>query len=113
MKAFISQPMAGKTQAEIEYTRNEAIKFLNKLGYEIEDTYFGNEMHNKEFIKENGISSISLYYLAKSLEGMSKCEAVYFCSGWEGARGCRCEHGIAQAYGLKMLYEDYKEIYNV
>lgn len=113
MKAMISQPMIGKTQAEIECARNEAIKFLNKLGYEVENTYFGNAIHDKELMKEKGITSMSLYFLSKSLESMSKCEAVYFCSGWEGARGCRCEHGIAQAYGLKRLYEDYKEIYNV
>lgn len=37
---------------------------------------------------------------------MSKCNAAYFCTGWENARGCRIEHAAAKAYGLQILYED-------
>lgn len=36
---------------------------------------------------------------------MTLCHAVYFCKGWENARGCRIEHDIAVAYGLEALYE--------
>jgi hypothetical protein len=36
---------------------------------------------------------------------MSKCDAVYFCNGWENARGCKIEHDIAIAYGLLTIYE--------
>ena len=32
---------------------------------------------------------------------MSKCNAVYFCKGWENARGCRIEHETAKAYGFR------------
>ena len=37
---------------------------------------------------------------------MSKCNAVYFCKGWENARGCKIEHKTAKAYGLDMIYEE-------
>lgn len=40
-----------------------------------------------------------------SIENMSLCHAAYFCKGWESARGCRIEHEVAKAYGLKILYE--------
>lgn len=49
---------------------------------------------------------LPLCYLAKSLENMSLCHVVYFCKGWENARGCRIEHDAAVAYGLEVLYED-------
>lgn len=37
---------------------------------------------------------------------MSKCHAIYFCKGWEETRGCKCEHDVAQAYGMKIIYEE-------
>ena len=37
---MLSQPMAGKTDAEIIATREKAIKALEKKGYEIVNTLF-------------------------------------------------------------------------
>lgn len=37
---------------------------------------------------------------------MAKCDAVYFCSGWENARECKIEHDAAISYGMLVLYED-------
>lgn len=79
MKAMLSQPMAGKTNEEIVATREKAIAALKEQGYEIVNT---------------------------SLEHMSLCHAVYFCHGWEKARGCRIKHEAARAYGLTVIYED-------
>ena len=39
------------------------------------------------------------YLLAKSIEAMSKADAVVFMKGWQEARGCRIEHQIAIDYG--------------
>lgn len=41
---------------------------------------------------------------------MSRCSAVYFCKGWNDARGCRIEHAVATAYGIPILYEDDEEM---
>lgn len=56
-------------------------------------------------MKERGVVQIPLCFLAKSLESMSLCHAVYFCDGWEAARGCRIEHEAAVEYGLETIYE--------
>ena len=40
-----------------------------------------------------------------SIAIMAKCNAVYFCRGWETARGCKIEHEIAKNYGLSIIYE--------
>lgn len=106
MKAMLSQPMAGKTDEEIVETREKAIKALKEKGYEIVNTLFTDEWHSREKMKERGVEQIPLRFMAKSLENMSLCHAVYFCKGWEKARGCRIEHDAAVAYGLTVLYEE-------
>ncbi len=105
MKAMLSQPMAGKTDEEIIATRERAIKALNERGYEVVNTLFTDEWYSTESMKERGVVQIPLCFLAKSLENMSKCDAAYFCKGWENARGCRIEHKAAVEYGLDIFYE--------
>jgi hypothetical protein len=104
-KAMLSQPMAGKTENEIIATREKAINKLKELGYEVANTLFSDEWYNKEHMEERGVIQIPLCFLAKSLENMSLCHAVYFCDGWEDARGCKIEHIAAVNYRLDIIYE--------
>lgn len=105
-KAMLSQPMAGKTDAEIVATRERAVAYLESRGYEVVNTLFTDEWYSREQMAERGVVQIPLCFLAKSLENMSLCHAAYFAKGWENARGCRIEHDAAVAYGLEVLYED-------
>ena len=105
-KAMLSQPMAGKSDAEIVATREKAIRALTSRGYEIVNTLFTGEWYSRESMEKRGVVQIPLCFLAKSLENMSLCHAAYFCKGWESARGCRVEHAAAQAYGLEIIYEE-------
>lgn len=107
-KAMLSQPMNGKSDEEIVATRNRAIDRLKELGYDIVNTLFTDEWYSKEKMEERGVVQIPLCFLAKSLENMSLCHAVYFCAGWESARGCRIEHDAAKVYGLDIIYEESK-----
>ena len=104
-KVMLSQPMAGRTDAEIVATREKAVKALEAQGYEIVNTLFTDEWYSKEKMAERGVVQIPLCFLAKSLENMSRCHAAYFCKGWQEARGCRIEHEAAVAYGLEIIYE--------
>lgn len=106
LKAMLSQPMVDKTHEEIVETRERAIHALQERGYEIVNTLFTDEWYGKEAMEARGVVQIPLCFLAKSLENMSFCHAVYFCKGWEQARGCRIEHEAAKAYGLKIIYEE-------
>lgn len=108
-KAMLSQPMAGKTELEITETRERAVAALEAAGYEVINTKFTDEWYSKEAMEERGVVQIPLCFLAKSLENMSLCHAAYFCKGWENARGCRIEHEVAKAYGLKIIYEEETE----
>lgn len=57
-------------------------------------------------MRNQGYIQTPIFYLAQSLEQMAKCSAVYFCQGWESARGCRIEHEVASRYGLAIYYEE-------
>lgn len=105
-KAMLSQPMGGKTNAEIVSARDRAIRVLREKGYEVVNTLFTDEWYRNEKMEERGVVQIPLCFLAKSIENMSLCHAAYFCKGWENARGCRIEHEAAKAYGLDIIYEE-------
>lgn len=99
--AMISQPMAGLTDEEIERARNEAIAFLESEGYEVINTKFTDEYYKED--RKNK----ALMYLAKSLDNMTRVDAVLFCPGWEKATGCRIEHEAAEAYGVPVILPSY------
>lgn len=105
-KAMLSQPMAGKTQQEIEQVRQKAIDVLKAKGYEVVNTLFTDDWYKPEAMKARGVKVVPLCFLAKSLENMSLCDAAYFCKGWENMRGCRIEHQAAKDYGLEIIYEE-------
>lgn len=95
-KAFISQPTNGIPEEEIKLVRERATKALESIGYEVVDSYFEDLKIPKTVAEDN----IDIYYLAKSIEKMSECKAIYLCNGWENASGCMIEHMIAMRYGL-------------
>ena len=105
-RAMISQPMAGRTEEEILAVRAQAIADLDERGCLAVNTFFDGAWYCDDNLKTLGVAQNPLYFLAKSLEAMATCHAVYFCKGWENARGCRIEHMAAKAYGLEIMYEE-------
>lgn len=98
--AMISQPMKDLSDEDILATRETAIKVLEMLGYDVINSYFTDD----SFVSDD-TKNIPVAYLAKSIAIMAKCNAVYFCKGWQQARGCKIEHEIAKNYGLSIIYE--------
>lgn len=91
MKVMISQPMKGKTEEQIRNERAELVKKLTEQGLEVVETIFTDEAPAD--------SDKALFYLSKSIEAISKVDAVIFMPGWEEARGCRIEYNVAVEYG--------------
>lgn len=89
LKIMISQPMNGKSEEQIRNERAELVKELEEKGHKVVDTIFTEKAPEGD---------ARLYYLAKSIEVMSKVDAVIFMPGWENARGCKIEHEIAVKY---------------
>ncbi len=77
------------TQEQIEEERADLVKSLEDKGYEVVNTIFAEETPEGD---------AALFYLAKSIDAMSKVDAVIFMKGWENARGCKIEHEIAVRY---------------
>ena len=93
MKVFISQPMRGKTESEIEAQRAAAIRTLG------EDA----EVIGTQFTAD--FSGSRLQFLGKSImDGLAQADAALFIGDWEKYDGCRCEHFIAAQYGIKCMY---------
>ena len=96
-KIFISQPMNGKTTEEIENERNYIIGRLKENEcVEIIDSFF----------KDKPYEASPLWYLGESIKLMSEADVVFFCNGWQTARGCQIEHDCALEYGIDTMYEE-------
>lgn len=97
-KLFISQPMNGKSNEEIEDVRQKAISTASKkLGEDVEviDSFFKDAPHDAK----------PLWFLGKSLELLSTADVAYFANGWRQARGCRIEYQCATEYGIETIAE--------
>lgn len=101
-KIFISQPMNGKTTEEIENKRNFIIDRLA--------TQFARENECIEiidsFFKDTSHDAKPLWYLGESIKLMSEADIVFFCDGWQTARGCQIEHNCALEYSIDTMYEE-------
>ena len=101
-KLFISQPMRGKTDAEILSVRKKAIEIVKKqVGEDVEviDSFFQNAPADAR----------PLWYLGESLKLLDGADVAYFATGWEKARGCKIENTCAIEYGIETIIEDYTE----
>lgn len=105
-KVFISQPMNGLSDLQIEKDRARVIEGLYNEGYKpdeitIIDTY----------IEENAPDNVNsgLWYLGKSLELLADADIAVFAKGWRNARGCQIEFKCAKEYGISYICEDCEE----
>lgn len=103
---MLSQPLAGKTEVEIRSTREHAIQVLESMGYEVVNTLFTDEWYNPTNMLDRGVVNVPMAFFAKSIEHMALCHAVFFCPGWQEARGCKLEHEVAKAYGVDIMYAE-------
>ena len=98
LKVFISLPMNGKSNEQIKAEQQEILKKLPKTDQEI-------ELLNSVIDEwAPGDSNPGLWYLAKSIEIMSRADIVMFAPDWKTARGCIVEEMCADRYNLVRMY---------
>ncbi len=103
-KLFISQPMNGKTNDEIERERERAVRAATEyLGEPVEviDSFFKDAPHDAK----------PLWFLAESIRLLADADCIYFADGWDGARGCVVERVCAVNYGVPIVEPDYPDDY--
>lgn len=96
LRVFISHPMNGKTDKEIEEERLSIVSKLSEIidePFEVIDSFFKSAPHDAK----------PLWFLGKSIELLSTADLVYFAKGWENARGCIIEHYCALAYMIETI----------
>ena len=97
MKIFISQPMQGKTDAEILAKREWAIEAAKAKwgdGVEVLESFF----------RGAPTEAKPLWFLGESLKVMADADAVIVCKGWSDTRGCKVEIAAADAYKLPVFF---------
>ena len=92
MKLFISQPMKGKTNEQIEAERKKVIAQFEDV--EVIDSFFKDVPHD----------ATPLWYLGESIKLLGEADVVYFCKDWEKYNGCTIEHECAVRYGKRIVY---------
>lgn len=92
---FISQPMGGRSDDEINAERRRVIEIARQQFGEVDvlETFFSNF----------GPAAKPLDYLARSIELLAKADVAIFAPGWQDARGCRIEHQCALEYGILVM----------
>ena len=93
-KLFISQPMNGLSNEEIEKERARILEAVKKMvkdtNIELIDSFFKDAPHDAK----------PLWFLGKSFELLSTADIVYFGGDWKNKRGCKLEYEAAKQYLL-------------
>lgn len=95
MKAFISQPMRGRTDEEILAERDDIECRLREEFGEVEIL--------ETFYDDFDPDAKPLEYLARSISDLAKADVAYFAKGWQNARGCKIENMCAIEYGIHTI----------
>ncbi|MCL2556917.1 MAG: DUF4406 domain-containing protein [Treponema sp.] len=101
MKAFISQPMKGKSRELIREERAALKATLEAEGHEVIDSVLPSAPNDGGETPEKS----ALRCLSASLAMLCEADLAYFMDGWENARGCRIEHDCCEAYGIPIRHE--------
>ena len=102
VRLFISQPMRGKSDEEIEREREDLIAiakavYAGRGEVEVIDSFF------KGGLDVPAGTKAPLYHLSKSLELLATADVAIFAKDWREARGCRIEHECAAGYGVARI----------
>lgn len=102
VRLFISQPMRGKSNEEIESEREGLIAiakavYADRGEVEVIDSFF------KGGLDVPAGAKAPLCYLSKSLELLATADVAIFAEDWRDARGCRIEYECAKQYGVSAI----------
>lgn len=102
VRLFVSQPMRGKSDEEIESEREDLIAiakgvYAGRGEVEVIDSFF------KDGLDIPAGAKAPLHYLSKSLELLATADVAIFAKDWREARGCRIEHECADGYGVARI----------
>lgn len=105
-KWYLSTPMNGKTEIEIQAALQRGIDWAKGQGFEWNYPY---KPENAEFTEGKVLDPKPISMLAKAIVPMDECDGVLYIGSYEElrkSRGCQIEINIADLYGLEVLTID-------
>lgn len=111
-KAMVIQAWAGKNVLDLRMEYDAATRVLVGMGYEVLPWEYEQVTKNKLLAFKLGAKTPEIYLLAKAIKNLSKCDAAYFCAGWQDSRLCRSVHHAAQEYEI-VTFENHQGGENV
>ena len=104
MKVMISQPMNGVPDSEVRKTQDYLKEEFAKYNIDVVDSFLTE-------VPDTEIRNPRLFYLGRTIQNfLSDVDAVYFCTGWERAKGCRIERCICEEYGIPTLDNSFFKV---
>lgn len=101
MNIYISAPISGRTDADNKLVFDYAVTQVH---------YWGHFAINPYAISRLLPVMSHDSYMAIDFEIIKQCaDAIYFFPGWKTSEGCRLEHDMAEALGIRII-EDIAEI---
>lgn len=100
---YLSTPMNGKTELEIQAALQRGIDWCKKNNDEFCYPY---NPDNAEFTDGKVLDPKPIKMLSKAIAPMDSCDGVLFIGSYEElrkSRGCQVESNIARLYGLEVL----------
>ena len=101
MNLFVSQPMAGLTDAQILKRREELIELVRKRNPEEEIIPIDSFTKSEEIVGRGRIAM-----LGDSISLMADADLVIFARGWQNSKGCIVENEVCKQYGIRRIFEE-------
>ena len=110
MKVFISQPMSGHSDEEINEVKERAKEEIKKL-YQFFDNNNQLEIISTTELRKHEIlpkNASRLWWLGRAIQMLEDVDVIYMCNGWEEAKGCKIERAVAIEYNISIHYQGEK-----
>lgn len=110
MRVFISQPMHGLADEEIQKNKEEAIEEIKRLYHffdkngELEIVSTTEQRKHEILPKE----ASRLWWLGRAIQMLEDVDVIYMCKGWNKSSGCRVEKYVAHEYDISIHYQGEK-----
>jgi hypothetical protein len=98
---YISIPMKGLDIHRQRLIANEISIVLKSKGYNVITPFEACKMIDKN-LPENLLYAECM---GKDISELLKCDAVYFCAGWDKSKGCMLEYWAAKLYNKKIIMQ--------
>lgn len=103
MKIFVSQPMQGINEEQIEAVFQEAANDIrSRVKTDDQVEILSTRRYELPYELRKGRNERMCYW-SHALQVLSMADAIYMCPGWQNAAGCTVEANAARLCGLPII----------